>query len=82
MDDYMLFGHLVPITFEKFAADAMGSVELMKLLVSCLDGNQVLNLISGYIHENITLFRLIYHLLFREFYHSQLIFLFIGSEMK
>uniref|UniRef100_F1KT10 SOSS complex subunit A homolog n=2 Tax=Ascaris TaxID=6251 RepID=F1KT10_ASCSU len=57
MDDYMLFGHLVPITFEKFAADAMGSVELMKLLVSCLDGNQVLNLISGYIHENITLFR-------------------------
>ncbi|VDM39087.1 unnamed protein product [Toxocara canis] len=32
LDDYVLFGHLVPFIYDKFAMEAMGCVELMKLL--------------------------------------------------
>ncbi|KHN82548.1 Integrator complex subunit 3 [Toxocara canis] len=57
LDDYVLFGHLVPFIYDKFAMEAMGCVELMKLLAYSLDCSQVLSLMSGNIRENITLFR-------------------------
>ncbi|KAL3998528.1 hypothetical protein ACH3XW_15410 [Acanthocheilonema viteae] len=57
IDDYVLFAHLIPYVYEKFATEAMGSVELMKLLAHSLDGRQIADLIGEMVRENISFFR-------------------------
>ncbi|VDP13921.1 unnamed protein product [Onchocerca flexuosa] len=57
IDDYVLFAHLIPYIYEKFATEAMGSVELMKLLAHSLDGRQIADLIGEMVRENISFFR-------------------------
>uniref|UniRef100_A0A0R3Q5F7 SOSS complex subunit A homolog n=1 Tax=Brugia timori TaxID=42155 RepID=A0A0R3Q5F7_9BILA len=57
IDDYVLFAHLIPYVYEKFATEAMGSVELMKLLSHSLDGRQIADLIGEMVRENISFFR-------------------------
>ncbi|MCP9258020.1 hypothetical protein DINM_001184 [Dirofilaria immitis] len=56
IDDYVLFAHLIPYIYEKFATEAMGSVELMKLLAHSLDGRQIADLIGEMVRENISFF--------------------------
>ncbi|CAG9534506.1 unnamed protein product [Cercopithifilaria johnstoni] len=57
IDDYVLFAHLIPYVYEKFATEAMGSIELMKLLAHSLDGRQIADLIGEMVRENISFFR-------------------------
>ncbi|VDN37771.1 unnamed protein product [Gongylonema pulchrum] len=48
LDDFVLFAHLIPYVYEKFATEAMGSAELMKLLAHSLDGRQIADLIGNF----------------------------------
>ncbi|VDN02157.1 unnamed protein product [Thelazia callipaeda] len=57
IDDYVLFAHLIPYVYEKFAVEAMGSIDLMKLLAHSLDARQIADLIGEMIRENISFFR-------------------------
>lgn len=59
IDDYVLFAHLIPYVYEKFATEAMGSIELMKLLAHSLDGRQIADLIGEMVRENISFFRFV-----------------------
>lgn len=57
VDDYVLFGHLVPFVYAKFPTEAMSSPELMKLLADSIDGHQIADIVGEIIEENISLFR-------------------------
>ncbi|VDN50090.1 unnamed protein product [Dracunculus medinensis] len=57
IDDYNLFAYLVTFVYEKFANEAMASVDLVKLLAHSLDSRQVSDLIGELIRENISIFR-------------------------
>merc|ERR1719508_535421 len=54
-DDVDLFLYLVPPLFDLLPHSTLGNVDLLYLIVSCVDGSQILSLVSQIVSQKLTL---------------------------
>ena len=56
-DDVNMFVHLVPEIFANFPRHSIGNVDLLYLIVSCIDGGQIQTLVCHILSRDIVMFK-------------------------